>query len=689
VQETNSADPVELRSGGYRPELQALRAFAVAAVVIYHFWPARLPGGFVGVDVFFVISGFLITSHLVSAWTTTGRVRLTAFWARRARRLLPASLLVLAVCLVGTLTLVPGTYRLQFLREIVASALYVQNWNLAANSVDYLAAANVASPVQHFWSLSAEEQFYLVWPVLLAIVALVLPRVSLADRRRVLAIVYGALTAASLGYSIYLTSTSPGPAYFVTPTRAWEFGAGGLVAFAAMSLERVSRLFRAVAGWLGWVGIAASALLITPSMPFPGWIALLPVVATVLVIASGRPQFVWSADRVMAIPPAIFLGDISYSVYLWHWPALVFVGLVQVGSLTWLTKLLLLVAVLGLATLTTRYVENPVRQAKPLVSRRARYTLIATAAAMALVAVPAAAAWAQLYQVHDAAVQAASRLAVTPCTGAQVRSPGADCPVPSSVLAPDPSAALDDRPAASKNGCHTSNVGTELPLCTFGDPKGSVHVALIGDSHALNWLPALDRIGTARHWRITLISKAACPYVAAMQYTDDAGIQASCVTWKQKATSALAAMPAFDLVIVALLNGAADFHGTSNTIAGLRAAWDPILRRGTPIIAIHDVPQATATTNACLERNVGNTSACDDPQSKAFVREDILGAAASGQRGVWFVDLTGQFCWDGTCKTAIGGVTVYRDDTHLTQTFSITLAPALDKAMQSLHLPRI
>src|SRR3954451_1728218 len=214
-----------------RPEIQGLRAVAVAVVVVCHFWPAALPGGFVGVDVFFAISGFLITSHLLREVARTGRVSLAAFWARRARRILPAALLVLALCALATLAFVPEVHRQQFFAEIRASTFYVQNWELAHSAVDYFAAGDGPSPVQHFWSLSAEEQFYLVWPVL------ILGAAALGGRRRIFTAL-AAVTVAGLAYSIHKAAADPAAAYFVTPTRAWEFAAGGLLAFAPASRAR-------------------------------------------------------------------------------------------------------------------------------------------------------------------------------------------------------------------------------------------------------------------------------------------------------------------------------------------------------------------------------------------------------------------------------------------------------------------
>jgi len=208
------------------PEIQALRAIAIAIVVVHHVWPAALPGGYVGVDVFFAISGFLITSLLLRELDSTGRLSLTGFWARRARRILPAALTTLAFCGIATIVLVPVTEWDRTFAEMRASAAYVENWHLSASAVDYFAASDEPTHVRHFWSLSVEEQFYVVWPLLLVLLIAFARRRSATARRRLLVFGLSALTVASLAYSAAATAANPAATYFVTPARAWEFAAG-------------------------------------------------------------------------------------------------------------------------------------------------------------------------------------------------------------------------------------------------------------------------------------------------------------------------------------------------------------------------------------------------------------------------------------------------------------------------------
>ncbi|HEV3000818.1 MAG TPA: acyltransferase, partial [Solirubrobacteraceae bacterium] len=341
-----------MRSTALRPEIQALRGVAVLTVVVFHLWPSVLPGGFVGVDVFFVISGFLITGQLVREVDRTSRVSLAGFWARRARRILPAALVVLAFCALATKAVVPETHWREFFAEITASTAYVENWQLAEAAVDYADADDAASPVRHFWSLSVEEQFYLVWPLLIML--------ALVWGRRAIGPVLGAVVLVSLVWSIVATAGDPAAAYFITPTRAWEFGLGGLLALVPL------RGRSPALSWLGIGAIALAAVLYSGDTPFPGVAALLPVLGAAAVIAA----------RSFAFRPLERVGDVSYSVYLWHWPLIVLAPFAGGASKV---VLLALTFVLGWASKVA--VEDPVRRLR----WRPRAILAPAAAATAAV----------------------------------------------------------------------------------------------------------------------------------------------------------------------------------------------------------------------------------------------------------------------------------------------------------------
>jgi len=301
---------------GFRPDIQALRAIAVMSVVLYHLFPLGLTGGFVGVDIFFVISGFLITNHLVGEITRTGRISLTQFWARRIRRLLPAAFSVLAVSVALLVLCMPVVTWHNNLQEIGAAAAYVENWLLGIHAVDYLAAENSASLVQHYWSLSVEEQFYLVWPLLLLLALAVSRFTGRLSPRTAVRWALGFVAVGSFAVSIVLTSARPPLAFFVTPTRAWEFAIGGLLSVApSLPLGAREHAVRAATSWLGITVIAYSVYFISGDEPFPGTIALLPVLGSTLMLAGGTSSARWSPAPLSGLQPVQWLGNYSYSLY--------------------------------------------------------------------------------------------------------------------------------------------------------------------------------------------------------------------------------------------------------------------------------------------------------------------------------------------------------------------------------------
>ncbi len=371
-----------------RPEIQALRAVAIGCVLLYHFWPAALPAGFVGVDVFFVVSGFLITGLLLRDAERHDRVRLTAFYMRRIRRILPAAMVVLTACAVATLVFVPRAEWPPFLQQTLSSALYVENWHLARDSLIPASADLESTPVQHFWSLSVEEQFYLVWPILI-IGALWLAARTGRRRSQVLAAVLVVTTVASFVHGTLLTLQDHNLAYFSTLARGWEFGVGGLLALLpAIEGDRLRRT-RAVAGWAGLAAIAFAALAFTDGDRFPGTIALLPVLGTAAIIVSGMPRAALSLAPVAALPLVQWFGGISYSLYLWHWPIIMFTPYITGRPSQAPVMVLLLVLSIAVADASKRWIEDPFRRpagttAPEAGARSGRMRRIAVASAAAV-----------------------------------------------------------------------------------------------------------------------------------------------------------------------------------------------------------------------------------------------------------------------------------------------------------------
>ena len=690
-------------TGNLRLEIQAARAVAIVAVVLYHLFPQVVPGGYVGVDVFFVISGFLITAHIAKP-LATGRFSFRVFYARRAWRLLPASMATLLATVVLTAVFVPKTLWRDFTEQIIASSLYVENWALAGNSVDYSALASDSSIVQHFWSLSTEEQFYAVWPLALWFCA----RLRYRRRRRngvslapALAIALGAVFVLSLTYSIIETGHSPA-AYFLTTTRAWEFAAGGLL-WLGLQRVRIPDVLAATMSWAGLALIAATVCTFDASTPFPGWTALAPITGIALVIAGGMPEVSWGPATVYRWRPVQWLGDVSYSLYLWHWPLLIVmpfvIGLSAGESTPLWAKLLVLAMSLALAHGSRRLIELPViafstarmRAPRP----RHRGILVLAVAGMLVVALPAAGMHHSVVREQSAPAPAAAAqvkvgsdgtLTSAACHGAAAMQPGADCGrVDASAITPSPVQAVDDAFADQDgDGCQVSGSDTTLRTCQIGDPDGKVRIAIVGDSHAANHVPALQLIAKAHHWSLTTYLHSGCPVTTAH-------IAAACDTWKDAALERLQ-QERYDVVVVAAMSRtpwpAGMVHSAAQltpqvrdaSAAAYSAAWQRLQRAGSTVLAIRDNPDASIggvpDVPSCVEQH-GDDAACDFPESKGLLDDPVARAAATTP-GVRLVDPTAMFCTDGTCPTVIGGVVVYRQQQHITQTYSRSMAPFLE-----------
>ncbi|WP_181436348.1 acyltransferase family protein [Curtobacterium sp. MCBD17_008] len=680
---------------GTRWDVQALRAFAVLAVVVYHLWPHRLPGGFVGVDVFFVVSGYLITGHLLRELLASGRIALARFWSRRALRLLPAAFLAIAATGVTVLLVVPSVLWGQYGRQLIASTIYLQNWQLASDAVDYLAGDDDPSPFQHFWSLSVEEQFYIALPlVLIGTVALVriLARraVSPAVVVRVVLLV---VVAASLAWSVVQTQTSPGVAYFSTATRAWEFALGGLAATLPVPTtgRRRVALLRATGTWAGVAFLVASLAVLDGGTPFPGSAALLPVLGATLVVLLGGGTALESIGRWA---PVAHLGRTSYAIYLWHWPAIVLAPFVLGRDLDLTGRVVVLVGSVVVGTLSTLLVEEPFRFASRV--RRWRPRRVAVTAICATVAVVAlgAGTLGTLQVQQTQAQEAARRLerGDVRCFGAAAEIGSADpCVNPDlrSVRVPAPANAKRDD--ANRDACWSDGAG-QFARCTLGPETGwTKRFIALGDSHNNALIDVYQRIAEANGWRIDVAGHPSCYFTAADQSAPSAGLLASCTTWKQRAmayieenhedlTAVLVTHSATSRPVLA----AGDVSAEDATVDGLVTAWRTATDAGVPVIAVRDNPVPAKGVVTCVARMTGpTTTACDQTRSAGTAPFDGQEQAAKRiGRLAQVVDLTDLYCTDTTCPAVIGGVLVYRDKTHITNTFAKTLRPFLERGIE-------
>lgn len=680
-----SAPPKEVR--GFRKDIQGLRAIAVALVVLYHLWPNRLSGGFVGVDVFFVISGFLITSHLLLNPPAQGRALLD-FWGRRIRRLLPASLLVLAATAVATRLVAPSTRWEDIANQIIMSALYVENWALANTSTDYLAAEAAATPVQHFWSLSVEEQFYLLWPILIFLCVWWAARRRLRMYTAVRVMIVGVILV-SFAFSIWATANEPARAYFVTPTRMWELALGGLAATLIWRTRfPFSDYSRAATAWTGLLCILVSGIWYSGSTPFPGYTAALPVVGTVLVIfAAARTAY--SPTGILSFRPIQWLGDVSYSVYLWHWPMIVLLPYLSGGELGILDKLVILVVTLLAAAWTKIHVEDRfriVRSRNPLLS-----TYRMAAVGMVVVASLGLVQIAEVGQRQQAAEQqlAAATFGNDPCFGATALAKGpTECPVADDApLILNPELASKDKPSAYADGCWNSPPFKSRKNCTYGE--GKVQVALVGNSHAGQWLPALQVLAERHDWTITTYLASECNFTDAENDFDTKEKAEGCRALGRWAIDETGGSR-YDLVVASQLtvlpkSAGAYSSRTAAAVAGFESYLDRWATNGTNIAILKDPPYPKRTVSSvpdCIAQNLENHDVC------AGIRDDwlptdafVLAANRLQLDNVTSLNLDKYFCTEDFCRAVNGGVITYFDGSHLTATYAKTLVPYLEDSL--------
>ncbi len=713
-----------------RADIQALRAIAVLLVVVNHIWAVRLPGGYVGVDVFFVISGFLITAHLLGEVARSGRVSLSAFYARRARRLLPAALVVALVSIAASLVWLPADRWERIGRETFGASAYFLNWLLAASSVDYSAQTEAATPVQHYWSLSVEEQFYLLWPLTLIAIVWAIGRrrcrldpaigmsATVLGSRRGLAAALFAIGIASFAFSVVTTEAARSAAYFNTFGRVWEFALGGLLAVLAPALTRRFAkakdelgTVRGISQLLGYAAIGWAALTFDTQTAFPGPWALLPAAGTALVIAAGPNTPRWSPARLLAWRPIQYTGDISYSLYLCHWPVIVITPFVFSRELHVVDRLAIVALSFGLAALTKHFVEDPGRGGL-LASARPRASLVAAACSIAVVAalVPGLGVLARA----DAARQAETLQAFisSPCFGAGALDPGLDCdgdPFGPAVV--PPSADYSNAPGGGDAQRACGPAPAERQILVDGEPsliecdfsrtgEASLHVWLVGDSHSEHWRGAVYDIARGNGWHVSTTMRGGCPSLP-VPLTTILGAPVTpempqgCLDWgAQMSEQLLLSSP--DLVLVSNFSASKEVNdGTGRSqIDQLASAaverFGSWAAAGASVVVIRDVPTAgTELGPECVLLSADVPRGClaqitqvlpPDPQAEAV--------RSLAMPGVHTVDLSDRFCAEGVCSGVIGGLPVYFDANHMARSYAQTAAPALGARLsETLGLP--
>lgn len=660
---------------GFRPDVEGLRAVAVVAVLLYHAGLPFVPGGYVGVDVFLVISGFLITGLLVTELRQTGTISLAGFYARRVRRLLPAAFVVLAAVAALSLVLFDPVRRADVSGDVVASALYVSNWRFALQAVDYFAGAS-ESPVQHYWTLAVEEQFYLVWPVLLLAVAWCCRRYGWRPGRALLT-AFVSVGVLSFAASLWFTYWGAADAYFSTFTRGWELALGGGLALVLATGRRVPPRLAGGLALLGAGGIVWAAGWFDDATAFPGAAALLPTLGAAAVIAAGASVPGTRVARVLALRPVRHVGRLSYSWYLWHWPLLVFAAAAW-GELSAWQGLLVVAGSWLPAAVTYRLVETPVRRHRGLAARPARSLRLGVALTAG------AAVSGLLLQLTMPSLPVADPKDVP---AAKAAEQGVVVQTAASAVRPDPRKAKQDRSKVYSDGCIVGQAETSPPDCVYGDPNGEVTVAAFGDSMMMQFVVALDDIGKREGWRVVVYTKSNCPPADVRVY--NASFRRDypeCDQWRERAMRQLdKEQPA-----MVLMSGRSNYRVAADgerldveqSKRELTKGWQRTvdeLNDNLPaqLVVMEPTAHPEVDVPSCVSEHLNKLKECSTPRDKALDRPRVNAEVADENDDVELVDPTPMLCDGAQCPAVIGNAIVYRETDHLTATYAKSLAPWL------------
>jgi peptidoglycan/LPS O-acetylase OafA/YrhL len=645
---------------GYRPDVEGLRAVAILLVVAAHAGVRILKGGFVGVDVFYILSGYLITGLLVQEATTTGHLGFARFYARRLRRLLPGLLLMLAVtCGVALLVLPPTELPIQA-ANAASAALWLSNFQFAFWDWDYFAPSSDTALFLHTWSLGVEEQFYLVWPLMVVLAMGAWKRVVRAPTMSRLKWLFVGIFIASFALSLYWTYHRPAFAFYLMPSRAWQFALGAIVFLVAGSpaFDTHPSIGKSAwlrpAGWLGLTMILFGAWIINPAGSYPGGWALLPSFGAALVLAAGAYKGNVGVHRVLSWRPMQALGRVSYSWYLWHGPVLR-IGTTLLDTSNGWTRILLVVLSLLIAAASYHLFETPIRRKRRLVARP-RWAIVGALAVMA---------------VAEAGVR-----------GWQVDSENYVRKTP--ALARFVAARTDESVIYAK-GCFGSYASTKVQICTFGSPAARHTAVVLGDSKAAQWVPAVGRIFDKPDWRLLVVTKSACPMVDApylapslrREYTE-------CARWRRDAVSQIAALRA-DVVII---TESVTYPFTEKQWkSGTQHVLGDLARSTGRIYLIRPTPELAFNGRLCAEPRgrvynaLVSASRCTGRAHTAHF-DDVgrwLDVAAAPFGNVRMVDMTSAVCPGGICRSILKDKIVFSDSGHMTATFARTLAPDLEE----------
>lgn len=662
-------------------EIHGLRGMALVLVVLFHlFGNGRVSGG---VDVFLVVSGFLVTGSLVRR-AERGQLRLGAQYARSAWRLIPSALVVLATVAVATWYLLPKSRWLDIWEQVLASGLYVENWNLITNQLAYGAAGPAASPLQHFWSLSVQGQFLLAWPIVVLLLGGLAYLVGRATRtpslvRITVLVVALAITAASFAYAVHLVAIDQQVAYFHSLSRVWELGVGAVLALVAPVL-RLPRVVQALAGWGGLALVVSSGFLFDGASLYPGVWTWWPVAGAALVILGAGTTSVLGPRRTLEWGPLRFLADISYELYLWHWPILIFfLAIWEPVEFGVREAATVLAASLLLAWVTRMIVARPAARLVPsgLPRWRAFGALVTAVAVTAAVLVPTSRAIDSMEREQAEQLRASSELSPEH-PGAAVLTGGSreGDALPDVPFRPTTDVAALDRGKGFDDGCfqEIGPLDLEAITCTIHEPADPTQTVLIvGGSHEVQWEPALKVMAEVYDWKLVQIGKAAC------RLTLEDG-SAECRAWSRDALDAALAVQA-DMALVVTTD--VRFGKPERVLPGQVDMWQRLSEAGTTVVGVRDNPRFPHDPVTCVEEEGPDSASCPAARAEMYDPTSPVQGYPGVPSSMVQLDLTDAICGPVVCEPVIGNVLVYMDDDHVNASYVRTMVPVIEERLRA------
>ena len=689
---------VPLSENRFRGDIQGLRGIAVLLVLLFHASVPGFKGGFVGVDIFFVLSGYLITGNLLREVKSTGQIRFKEFYARRIRRLLPASVLVLFTTLIVVAIWFPPLLLPGAAVDISSAGLYVSNMDFAIRATDYFSNSTIPSPVLHFWSLGVEEQFYLFWPLLVAFATW--KKRNKSFRVFLLSIF---VFATSLTFANLLLKTDQPWAFFSLPSRAWELILGALLASLAQGVSRLPRFIAMIGGLVGLGLVIFSGLTQSDPLKFPGSTALTPTLGAFLIIAAGSVKEITLPSRILSFKLLQRIGKISYSLYLWHWPVLVIPQVIAGNHLTLAKRLLLALLSIVLAVITERFVERPFRRGFVISMKPMRNIAIAgvLASLLAMTAFGADyAATSSLRGKHGAQTASELRSYVdsltiksTPLNTVPARAVTIDFPVPAN-LEPALLNAGQDRPLPYADRCHTQlNLKPSTKPCIYGDTTSATTAVLFGDSHALAWFPAFNEVAKENHWKLLSLTMSACSPADIPAYNPStASLMQNCPIWRAASIQRIIAAHPYMVLVASTSGFETEVNGVvakgnarkAPFLVGMNRTISQLQSSGAKVVLMSDTPALDQDPLVCLSAHPKSTLACATPVAQAISDDWIaLETQIAAANSIFLIKPQLWVCPTDPCPVVIGNILTYFDPGHMTATFSQALAGHLKSALDA------